>query len=69
MADQLQIAIITPGAAELAGQLASEAPSPIQYPSEKPPEVLAEDREIVGYRIGIPRERMRIVPVAEIFGR
>lgn len=64
---QLQIAIVTSDAAALADRLASEAESPFRHRGTPPPEVVAEDREIARYRIGIPRERMTIVPVAEVF--
>ena len=63
----LQIAIVHPDAQEFADQLASEAPSPIEYAADVPDEVLAEDLEIVPYRIGIERDRMRTLPVEAIF--
>lgn len=63
----LEVAIVAPNASEFADTIASEAPSPIVYPTEAVAEVLAEDREIVGYEVGIPRERMTILPLAEIF--
>jgi len=65
--ERLHIAMVASGAEALADALASDAPSPIEYPAEVSAEVQAEDREIVPYRVGIPRERMTIVPVAEMF--
>jgi zinc protease len=65
---RLQIAIVAPDAAALRERLASEAPSPIEYPGRTVPEaVLAVDREVAALRIGIPAERIRIVPLAETF--
>ncbi|MEM9073190.1 MAG: pitrilysin family protein [Myxococcota bacterium] len=63
----LQIAIVTSDAASLADTLASEAESPFRHRGTPPAEVAAEDREIARYRIGIPRERMRIIPVDQLF--
>jgi len=63
----LQIALVHPDAEAFADVLASEAPSPIEYPSEAPADVLAEDEHIIGYEIGIPRDRMFVVPVETLF--
>lgn len=65
--ERLEIAVVGPGASAFADRLAGEAPSPIEYRAEPSPEVLAEDREIVGHRVGIARERMTVVPLAQIF--
>jgi zinc protease len=64
---RLQIAMIAPNAEALATAIAEERPSPIEYNSEQSAEVLAEDREVVGYRLGIPRDRIQIAPVSETF--
>ena len=63
----LQIAIVHPDAAGFADLLASEAPSPIEYAAEPPPEVLEEDVAIIPYRIGIERSRMTPVLLEDIF--
>ena len=66
----MQIAIVAPDAAGLADALASERPSPMVYEGRTVPEtVLAQDRAVQELRIGIPRERIRIVPVDEVFAR
>lgn len=64
---QLRIAMVAPDAEALAHRLASEQPSPIEYPATVSEEILAEDEEIVGYRLGIARDRMDIVPVSQTF--
>ena len=65
---RLQIAIVAPDAAGLADAIASERPSPIAYEGRTVPEpVAAQDRAVQEQRIGIPRERIRVVPVAEMF--
>ena len=67
---RMQIAIVAPDAAGLADALASERPSPMVYEGRTVPEtVLAQDRAVQELRIGIPRERIRIVPVDEVFAR
>jgi zinc protease len=64
---RLQIALIAPDAEALANAIATEAPSPITYRAEVSEEIQAEDREVIEHRLGIPRERIRIIPLAEIF--
>jgi len=64
---RLEIAVITSDGAQLRDALASERPSPINYQAPPSAEVLAEDREIVSYRIGIPAARISVVPLAETF--
>jgi len=65
--DQLQIAVVAPDATRLADALASEAASPIEYAAEVSEEVQREDLAIVGYRVGIPRARIRVVPLSATF--
>lgn len=65
--DQLQIAVVTNDGAALRDALASERPSPITYEAAPSAEVLAEDRAIIPYRVGIPAARITVVPVAEMF--
>ncbi len=64
---RLQIAMVAADAEGLAEALAADRPSPIDYPAEVSDEILAEDREIVAYPLGIPRARISIVPVAQTF--
>jgi len=63
----LQIAVVHPNALSFADQLASEAPSPIEYAAEPPEEVLEEDLAIVPYRVGIDRTRMTPINLDDIF--
>lgn len=67
--DRLAIAIVAAQSEPLADALASDAPSPITYDAEVPAEVLEEDRAIVGFPLGIARERVRIVRVEDMFAR
>jgi len=64
---RLSIAIVAPRATELADAIGREAPSPITYDAPKGDDIMAEDRTIATYRLGVSRDRIRVVPVAEIF--
>jgi zinc protease len=68
---RLEIAIVAPGAQELAEALASERPSPMTYAEGRrmAPEVLEVDRVVSTLRIGVPRERITVVPVGQVFAR
>jgi zinc protease len=64
---RLQIAMVAPRAKEFAEALVKDEPSPIQYASEKPPDVLAEDEHIQAYPLGLKAEQITIIPVAKVF--
>lgn len=67
-AENLHIAMVTEHADELAAKLVAGEDSPISYGElEKPPEVLAEDREIQAWPLKVTRERVRVVPVDRMF--
>ena len=68
-ADDLDIAIVTKGGRALAETLTSGAPTPITYGPgmTKSPEILAADREIESWKLGIRLEDITIVPVADVF--
>lgn len=63
----LEIAIVTGQAETLKEALASDAASPMSYASEKPEEVLEEDKTIASYPLGIAADAVEILPVEEIF--
>ena len=65
--DDLKIAIVTGEADALKTALAADAPSPMTYANSKPDEVLEEDKQIETYPLNIGEERIRIVPVEEMF--
>ncbi|MCA9604867.1 MAG: insulinase family protein, partial [Myxococcales bacterium] len=67
--ERLSIAIVDAQSERLAEAIATDAPSPIEYEAEPDAEVLAEDREVIEYPLGIPRDRIRTVPLAEMFAR
>lgn len=63
----LKIAVVTRDAEAFADSLVANAPSPVLYATPKPPEVLDEDKLIESYPVAIKREKIRIVPVGELF--
>jgi len=67
---RLRIAVATHGAAELASEIRAAAPSPIAYTVPKPEAVLAADKVIERFPLGIAGpEDVRVVPVEELFQR
>jgi zinc protease len=65
----LAVVAVTRDAKALADALVADGPSPVTYGSDKPPELLEEDRRIGALRLGIRAEAVRITPVAEAFAR
>jgi zinc protease len=65
----LAIAIVTGDAEGLRAALESDAPSPIEYDAPKPPEILAEDREIAAFPLDIVADRITVLPVTAAFER
>jgi zinc protease len=51
----------------LAEALATNAPSPIEYATATKAEVLEEDQKIAVFPLAVHRDRLRIVPAAEMF--
>ena len=67
-ADNLQIAIVTEHAADLAQALAADAPSPMDYAGiEKPADVLEADTVIESWPLKVPASNITIVPVDAMF--
>jgi zinc protease len=64
--ENLQIAAVTEDATAFAEALVQDTPSPINYPTPKPPEVLAEDKSISTFPIKVKREHVKIVPVGDL---
>jgi zinc protease len=64
---RLQIALVAPNASELLDAIASDAPSPIQYASEKPQSILDEDALIARHPVALPRERAKLLKASTVF--
>jgi len=41
----------------------------MRYNAPKPPELVAEDKQVERFRLGIDRAQIRIIPVEEVFER
>jgi hypothetical protein len=65
----LKIAIVTGDAASMRALLASDAPTPIEYPTPKPDAIMTEDLEIAVVPLGLPTERIEVVPIDQAFER
>lgn len=65
--DRLIIAAVGEGMDAFADRLASDAPSPITYTSEKPEAIFAEDAAVATRPLGIAAGRIRITPAGEVF--
>jgi zinc protease len=66
--EHMVVAFVTANGAALREALASGAPSPIDYGGvPKSEAILAEDKEIERYPLGIPAPNVTVVPVTEVF--
>ena len=68
-AQTLSVVVVTKDAEGLKKQLLSTDPSTIAYDAPKPPEVLSEDKVIGARKLGLTPDRVRVVPVADVFAR
>jgi zinc protease len=62
-----KVVVVTKDGQSLKEQLLSNVPSPIKYESQTPQQILDEDKEIEKYMLPINKEKLQIVPVAQIF--
>jgi zinc protease len=67
--ENLHIAIVTGDVSAMRSRLASGEPTPITYPTPKPPAILAEDRIIETWPLELAESRMKTIPVASAFER
>jgi zinc protease len=63
----MRYAIITKDAAAMREMLVSGAPSPINYPTPKPPEILEQDKEFIARPFGLTPEEVVGVKASEMF--
>ena len=63
----LQVVMIAADPEALREQLPSPQPATITYDGEKPAELLAEDRIVGAYELGLTPERIRITNVEDVF--
>jgi zinc protease len=67
--DKLRVAIVTRDGAALVKQLTSDAPTPITYTAEKPAELVAEDKTIAAFPLGLKAADVKVVKASELFER
>jgi zinc protease len=65
--DTMQVAIITKDAEGLKEKILNDTPSPITYESEKPQELLDEDKIIATYAFNVKPENLEIIKVDDVF--
>ena len=65
--DDLAVAVVTTDAEAFRDRLLANEPSPPTYAAAVTEEILVEDEEIVTYPLAINPDRVRIVPVEEMF--
>jgi zinc protease len=64
----MQYVFVAKDAADLRQRLVDDAPSPVSYDSDKPQELLEEDREIASLPLGFEDDAVHVVPSSEVFG-
>jgi zinc protease len=65
--ENMVIAMVSEQADELADALANGTPSPMTYQTPKPAEVTEEDKVIEAYPLAIQRDKVKVVPVDQMF--
>ncbi len=63
----IKFGIVTSDADAFKAQLVANTPSPVTYETPKPDEVLQEDKEIESWPLPFTAEKIRIVPVEDMF--
>jgi len=66
-ADRIQIVAVSANAEQLKKQLVGSGPTPIEYNSAKPADILAEDKLVEKLDLGLRPGDVQIVPVASVF--
>lgn len=65
--DNVHFVFITKDAKDLKKRLASESESPMKYNSEKPEEILQEDKVIAKYPLKLQSKNIQITPIESVF--
>jgi zinc protease len=64
---RLRVVAVHPDAGAFADEVAAGTPSPIEYTAEVDAAVRTEDQAIQAYPVGIPRQRIHVVPATHLF--
>jgi zinc protease len=65
--DNIQYVFVTGDGKDMQQRLAGETPSPLKYNSEKPAELLDEDKQIATYKLNIPKKNIEVLDVKSVF--
>jgi zinc protease len=65
--NRMRIVMVTKDADALRDAIVENKPSPITYNSPKPAEILEEDKTIMVYPVNVQKERVRVVPIEQVF--
>jgi zinc protease len=65
--DNMHYVFITNDAKEMKQRLADDQVSPLKYNSDKPQALLAEDKIIEGYKLNLDADKIKVVPVDQVF--
>ncbi|NOU51554.1 insulinase family protein [Pseudoalteromonas sp. JBTF-M23] len=63
----IQYVFVTGDGTDMQQRLAQEISSPLSYNSEKPEQLLAEDKQIADYKLNIPSENIEVLDVKTVF--
>jgi zinc protease len=63
----MRVVMITKDAQNLRDQIINNKPATISYASQKPPEILDEDKIISTYPIRVTAQNVSITPVSRVF--
>jgi zinc protease len=66
-ADRIQIVAVSANAEQVKQQLVGSGPTPIQYNSAKPAEIMTEDKLVEKLDLGLRPADIQIIPVAKVF--
>ncbi len=65
--EDLMVVIVTKDGEALKSQIASGAQAEVHYHTEKPAEVLEQDRSIVSFDAGLTKASIEVIPVEQVF--
>lgn len=65
--DNIQYVFITGDGSDMRKRLANETVSPLKYNSDKPADLIAEDKIIESYKLDIPTKKIEVLPVEQVF--
>ncbi|WP_105213762.1 M16 family metallopeptidase [Pseudoalteromonas sp. T1lg22] len=65
--DNIHYVFVSGDGEDMKARLANEQVSPLKYNTEKPAELVAEDKQIESYKLAIPSKNIKVVPLEEVF--